>query len=136
MGNRTNWGFVQEMGAPVLNLYGHWAGSNRRELLAKGLAEAKSRWSDPGYATRIVMSQIIGDEWNQPNSWGVYVDQLSDNENPYLMVFWEPKIVVEIPLTWEDTGKSGLEKVWTLAPQATTWTLEEFVESFSPQRVG
>lgn len=136
MGDRTNWGFVAEMGAPVINLYGHWAGSERRELLAKALREAKPRWSDAGYATRIVMSQIIGDQWDTQYNWGVYVDQLGDNEHPYLMVFWEVGIVVEIPLTSDDTGKPGLEKVWTLAPQATTWTLEEFVEAFSPQRIG
>ena len=131
MGDRTNWGFVQELGAPVINLYGHWAGAERRELLANAMREAKPRWSDPGYATRIVMSQIIGDQWNSEYNWGVYVDQLGDNENPYLMVFWEPQVVVEIPITNMDTGKSGLERVWTLAPEATTWTFEEFVEEFA-----
>ena len=131
MGDRTNWGFVNKFGAPVINLYGHWAGSMRHELLAKGLVKALPRLSDPSYATRIVISQIVGDDWDSEYSWGLDVDQLGDNEHPYLMVFWETQVVVEIPMDWHDTGKPALDKAWLTFPQAKTWTIEEFIREYA-----
>lgn len=134
MGDRVNWGFVSEMGGPVINLYSHWSGHERREMLANALDYAKPRWNDPSFATRIVISQLIGDQWANETGWGLMVDTLGDNEYPYLVVYWEHKLVVEVPLDWHDTGKEGFEKVWTLAPQAKTYSFEEFIGKYATQR--
>ena len=134
MGDRANWGFIQEMGAPIINLYTHWRGSERHELLANALDYAKPRWSDPSYGTRIVISQIVGEEWANETGWGITVDELGDNEHSYLMVHWESKKVVEVPMSWEDTGKSGLQAVWSRAPQAKVTSFEDFIQQYATQR--
>jgi hypothetical protein len=131
MGDRVNWGFVAEMGAPVINLYGHWAGSERRERLAEALQSAKPRWSDTSYATRIVISQIVGEQWNSETGWGLTVDELSDNEHPYLLVFWETKQVVDIPLDYNNTGKTGFYTAMSRIPQAQVFTFEEFIKEYA-----
>lgn len=49
---------------PLLNgnlvLYSHWGGCGLPRDIAHALNVAKPRWDDPGYATRIMVSQIIG----------------------------------------------------------------------------
>lgn len=134
MGDRVNWGFVSDIGKPVINLYGHWAGSDRESLLANALEYAKPRWNDASYATRIVISQIIGDQWANETGWRLTADALSDNEYPYLMVFWELKKVIDIPITWNDTGESGFQTALAKIPKATSYTFEEFIRKFATQR--
>ena len=52
MGDRANFGFRDSKGN-TLFLYGHWAGSEMFAQLANALDQARSRWGDEGYATRI-----------------------------------------------------------------------------------
>ena len=79
MGNRANFGF--KTNGHTLYLYGHWAGENMLGNLANALEVARPRWTDPSYATRITVSQMIGDDWNQELGWGLTVDELCDNEH-------------------------------------------------------
>lgn len=131
MGDRANWGFVESFGKPVINLYTHWEGYRKEELLANALEAARPRWDDPSYATRIVISQIIGDEWGNETGWGITVDALGDNEHDYLLVYWETQQVVRVPLSWQDTGESGLQTVWTKAPEAKVASFEDFIRVYS-----
>ena len=55
MGDRANFGFKAD-GDNVINLYGHWAGAYRYQLVAQALEASRSRWQDNGYATRIAIS--------------------------------------------------------------------------------
>ena len=68
MGDRANFGFVQPNGNTIV-LYGHWAGYQMLAQLAEAVAKAKPRWNDTAYATRIAVSNLIGDQWNMETGW-------------------------------------------------------------------
>jgi aspartyl aminopeptidase len=90
MGDRANFVFVQPNGESIV-LYGHWAGSNMLARLADAVATAKPRWTDSSYATRIAISQLIGDQWNMETGWGLSVNQILDNEHKIAVVDFEQK---------------------------------------------
>ena len=88
MGDRANFGFVQPNGNTIV-LYGHWAGHNMLGRLADAVITARPRWTDSSYATRIAISQLIGDQWNMETGWGLQVNERSDNEHKIAIVDWE-----------------------------------------------
>lgn len=85
MGDRANFGFVQPNGETIV-LYGHWAGSNMLGKLADAVIKARPRWNDPSYATRIAISQLIGDDWSAETGWGLHVNEIGDNEHKVAIV--------------------------------------------------
>jgi hypothetical protein len=85
MGDRANFGFVQSNGETIV-LYGHWAGHNMLGKLADAVIKARPRWNDESYATRIVISQLIGDQWNMETGWGLSVNNILDNEHKIAIV--------------------------------------------------
>jgi len=85
MGDRANFGFVQPNGNTIV-LYGHWAGHNMLAQLAEAVFKARPRWSDPSYATRITISQMINNDWNSETGWGLYVNEIGDNEHKIAIV--------------------------------------------------
>ena len=85
MGDRANFVFVQPNGESIV-LYGHWAGHNMLANLAEAVILAQSRWSDPSYATRIAISQMVADDWNSETGWGLSVNLINDNEHKIAIV--------------------------------------------------
>jgi len=85
MGDRANFVFVQPNGHSIV-VYGHWAGHNMLSRLADAVTAAKPRWGDPSYATRIAVSQLIGDQWNLETGWGLQVNEIGDNEHKIAVV--------------------------------------------------
>jgi hypothetical protein len=124
MGNRANYGF--RSGENTVFLYGHWAGEpGMAECLASALREARPRWGDDGYATRIAMSQIVNDDWNSETGWGIYVNEIGDNENPIYVVDWASQTVEIYECDgWSDV--SHQEKLEQRAPSFRI-ALDEFV---------
>lgn len=55
-----------------LNLYSHWGGYDRFEDLARALKAAEPRWNDSSYAARIIVSQLIGDQWKEETGFGLW----------------------------------------------------------------
>jgi len=55
-----------------LNLYSHWGGYDRFEALAKAISAAQPRWNDTSYAARIIVSQLIGDQWAEETGFGLW----------------------------------------------------------------
>ena len=90
MGNRANFAFVQPNGQTIV-LYGHWAGGNMLARLADAVITAKPRWSDPSYATRIAISQMIGDQWSMETGWGLHVNEIGDNEHKIPVIDFQQK---------------------------------------------
>jgi len=87
MGDRANFGFKDRKGNTVF-LYGHWAGHNMLQNLADAVQIAHPRWTDESYATRICISQMIGEDWGQETGWGLQVNQLGDNEHKVPVIDW------------------------------------------------
>jgi hypothetical protein len=49
---------------------------------------AEPRWQDESYATRIAISKLIGEDWAQTTGWGIYINQLGDNEHKVPVIDW------------------------------------------------
>jgi hypothetical protein len=43
-----------------------------RDDLALALGKARPRWDDASYGIRIVVSQLIGDKWNDETGFGLF----------------------------------------------------------------
>jgi hypothetical protein len=85
MGNRANFGFKHADGNTVF-LYSHWGGGSVFLDLANALRESAARINDEGYGTRMVISHIIGNDWHSQYNYGIYINQMGDNENPVPVV--------------------------------------------------
>ena len=71
MGDRIVYTIKQDSNLSV-NLYSHWGGSDRFEVLAGALKAAEPRWNDSAYCTRIIVSQLIGTSWDQELGFGLW----------------------------------------------------------------
>jgi len=71
MGDRAVFGFKATKESQPIWLYSHWGGSTQNSDLAKAIEEAKPRWCDPHYATRIAISQIVGSDWSGELGFGI-----------------------------------------------------------------
>lgn len=71
MGDRIVYSIKQDQDLSI-NLYSHWGGYDRFTTLATALKAAEPRWNDSSYATRIITSQIIGDQWNEETGFGLF----------------------------------------------------------------
>jgi hypothetical protein len=79
MGDRIVYTIKQDKDLSV-NLYSHWGGYDRFVTLAKAIKTAEPRWNDTSYATRIIVSQLIGDQWDQELGFGLWA---SNSEGAY-----------------------------------------------------
>lgn len=96
MGDRAVAGFRAKESDPIIFIYQHWVGGDQSEVLASALEAARPRWGDDSYATRICLSQLIGDQWNSELGYGIYVGGTSHGAdyNQILIVDWSRKIVM------------------------------------------
>lgn len=78
-------------------LYSHWGGGNRHAEIASAIEAAMPRWSDPTYATRIAISNIVGDSWKEETGFGIEAGPtcLTSVEYGAILVDWSAKTVTE-----------------------------------------
>lgn len=95
MGDRATFIFEQSDGNAIY-LYGHWAGYEMMNSLANAIAVARPRWNDEAYATRIAISNIIGNEWDQETGWGIST-YFCDSEHSVPVVSFKTQSVRLIP---------------------------------------
>ena len=69
MGARTNFELRDAKGS--VWLYSHWGGETKADDLMAALEKAQPRWNDPSYAMRIVVSQLIGSDWESETGYGL-----------------------------------------------------------------
>jgi hypothetical protein len=132
MGDRANFGFVQPNGNTIV-LYGHWAGHNMLGKLADAVIAARPRWTDSSYATRIAISQLIGDQWNMETGWGLQVNERSDNEHKIAIVDWEQQT---FSLHEEDDFRDETNKVRGMKNEAIfTMDLSAFCEKYALENI-
>lgn len=121
MGDRVNFGFKQQSG-DIIFLYQHWGGWRHSRRLAEALDAAEPRLNDPGYATRIVISQLIGEDWESLTGHGLYFNQLCLGEYDVHVVDFYNKTVT---LHREDANALRCieeEPIWTMS-------IDDFVQS-------
>jgi hypothetical protein len=132
MGDRANFGFVQPNGQTIV-LYGHWAGHQMLGKLADAVIAARPRWNDSSYATRIAISNIIADQWNMETGWGLYVNEIGDNEHKIAIIDWDQQTFSLHD--WAD-GRDPLNKVRGMNNKAIfTMDLTSFCETYALERL-
>jgi hypothetical protein len=132
MGDRANFGFVQPNGQTIV-LYGHWAGHQMLGKLADAVIAARPRWNDSSYATRIAISNIIADQWNMETGWGLYVNEIGDNEHKIAIIDWDQQTFSLHD--WAD-GRDPLNKVRGMNNKAIfTMDLTSFCEKYALERL-
>jgi hypothetical protein len=78
MGARTN--FIVKQGENrFVTLYSHWGGESKLQDLAYALKKAEPRWSDYGYATRILFNALQSNH-DSETGYGIYADEFSGEE--------------------------------------------------------
>lgn len=127
MGDRANFGFKQSNDETIV-LYGHWAGHEMLANLAEAVEKARSRWTDESYATRIVVSNLIGDNWHETTGWGLTVNNILDNEHKIPVIDWRSgTFSLHEEASWEeDTKVKGM-----LDEPMFTMTLDSFINKYS-----
>ena len=97
--------------------------------LADAVIEARPRWSDPSYATRIAISQIVGDQWTEETGWGLHVNEIGDNEHKIAIVDWAQQT---FSLHEEDDFRNTDNKVRGMKNKAIfTMDLSAFCEKYA-----
>jgi hypothetical protein len=93
MGARGNIVFKQYFG--YVGVYLHWDGHEIREKAMKAIKRVANagRLNDEGYATRIAISEIVGDYWKDDLGYGIYVGNdieqtIADNEFDIIVIDW------------------------------------------------
>jgi hypothetical protein len=94
MGNRANFGIKIDDNNTIF-VYQHWAPHKLFAHYANALRAALPRiaMGDIPYATRILISQIVGDQWNQETGHGISLNQILDNEHHIVVVDLTTNIV-------------------------------------------
>jgi len=132
MGDRANFGFVQPNGQTIV-LYGHWAGHQMLGKLADAVIAARPRWNDSSYATRIAISNIIADQWNMETGWGLYVNEIGDNEHKIAIIDWDQQT---FSLHEYTDARDPLNKVRGMNNKALfTMDLTSFCEKYALERL-
>lgn len=110
MGDRANFGF--KTGENTVFLYGHWAGHEMLAKMARALKRIKNagREDDPSYATRIGISEIVGEDWQNDLSWGITVNTIDDNEHKIPVFDIDHQTVSLNDVQWND-GKVTLNPI-------------------------
>jgi hypothetical protein len=131
MGDRANFAFKQSNGETIV-LYGHWAGHNMLANLANAVDTARGRWADESYATRICISQLVGDDWNSETGWGLQVNSISDNEHKIPLIDWSTQTFsLHEESSWsEETKVRGMSDT-----PIFDMSLDSFIKKYSPALV-
>lgn len=119
MGDRANVGFKME-GGNILYLYQHWGGYRHLQRLGHALDAAGPRHGDPGYGIRIVISHMIGDDWQSTSGHGIYLNELADNEYMIPVVDFY-KGTVSLHSEGSENGINAIPE-WTMS-------IDDFVKS-------
>ena len=101
--------------------------------LADAVIAARPRWNDSSYATRIAISNLIGDQWNMETGWGLYVNEIGDNEHKIAIIDWDQQTFSLHE--WAD-GRDPSNKVRGMNNKALfTMDLTSFCEKYALERL-
>jgi hypothetical protein len=101
--------------------------------LADAVIAARPRWTDTSYATRIAISQLIGDQWNMETGWGLQVNERGDNEHKVAIVDFQQQM---FSLHEEDDFRDETNKVRGMKNEAIfTMDLSAFCEKYALENI-
>jgi len=127
MGDRATF-VIEQNEDSTLYLYGHWAGDDMMDNLAKALEAASPRiqMDDEVYAARIIISYLIGDEWRSETGWGLST-YYCDSEHSVPVVNLMNKTVRLLPRpAWGERFDINAEPKFTMS-------IDSFINKFAKQ---
>jgi hypothetical protein len=105
MGARINFVFKDHLEGPSVVLYSHWGQDSWQPDLAMALQHAKPRWSDPSYATRMMISYLLQHNILDETGFGIYAinDTNEDlGEQTVIVDFVNKTVIDNVPVKWDD----------------------------------
>ena len=110
MGDRFTFGVADRKG-DVLYLYSHWGGANWDDDLKNAIYKAGVRSNSPDYANRILISQLIGKNWESESGFGFTINEVLDTEYGYVpVVDFKHNTITFYEYNYEDEIKGALFK--------------------------
>lgn len=107
MGDRAVFGFVAE-DHNIIWLYSHWGGDEQLLTMQQAIRVAEPRWGDTEYATRIAISHIVGEQWQNETGYGLSVNTFTTPDYPYAYVVdWNRQTVQEVATHERDQDYDG-----------------------------
>lgn len=98
---------IKQVDGLRLNLYSHWGEHERFQNLAHALNAAKPRWTDEAYAVRIIISNLIGTQWDQETGFGLWAsseDGMYGGDCPDILIDMSNNTVTD------ETGSHSFEE--------------------------
>ena len=92
MGDRIVYTFRYSSGDEI-SLYSHWGGYSRYSDLAYAIDKARPRWSDESYCSRIIVSNLIGPDWDGELGFGLWASQEPSYDNTWVTIDMSNKTV-------------------------------------------
>ena len=127
MGDRANFG-LRQIDGNILFVYGHWAGYEMLSQFANALDACGARAPhDEAYANRIIISQLVGEDWNGSLGWGVTINYMSDNEHRVPVYDFSDDTVTLYDYTWNPSA---------LTDSIVSLTREEFINKYAKPKIG
>ena len=124
MGDRAT--FVIEQGdESAIYVYGHWAGEGMMDNLAYALTAAHSRifMDDEVYASRIIISNLIGEDWRSETGWGIST-YFCDSEHSVPIVNLRHKTVRLVTHSWSESFDINAEPKFIMS-------IDNFINKFA-----
>ena len=85
MGARVIFNIKQKEGEFIC-LYSHWGEETALQDTARAIAKARQRWTDETYSARIIVSQIIGNEWDSETGFGLWVSSTPCIDEEFVII--------------------------------------------------
>ena len=110
----------------------HFGGMDVHEILAEAISHAMLRENDESYFTRILVSRVIGTDWNKQTSVGMSVNELSTAGDGYDVPVYDytDRTISLYQEDWE-TGTGG---VATYASEV--YNRDEYLAKYAIRGVG
>ena len=96
MGDRCVIGFKADKDATPIFLYSHWGGADQYRDVERAITAASGRADDPAYATRIAISQIVGNNWGEETGFGITAGHNTFCRSDYdetMIITWEARTI-------------------------------------------
>lgn len=74
-------------------LYSHWGEYTALEDAGRAIAKARPRWGDDTYCARIIISQLIGDKWDDEVGFGLWVSNEPCTDEAWIVIDLQEQIV-------------------------------------------
>lgn len=121
MGDRANIK-IKEINGNNIYVYTHWSGSEWPKLLQEALTTAKSRWDDPAYLQRVIITEMCKGA-TDVTGYGVSSSR-DDNEHDVMEVdVKEQKVRKLAAKGWDNPN-------WEASPVVIEeWSFEEYCQA-------